>query len=439
MQSMSVNRNILQSFRSTRRQSPSIPNETSLTIYSQTGHIVHNFIQGAETVKLPKSVDVASIIAINTVGEVVPFNYRPAIDIDSMSLLGQTQVTVTKGGVTIIGILLSLQSKSVTLLSEEQIVKVNKYDSVAIDTLDRSPLPSLTFGHNVPLTLSYIISNIGWSCTGTMLIDNDAGVMDLRLAGNVTNHVGDIEANVSLVSGNVHQHNDKRVHQEARMMRLASPSAEHVQISSLEDYTTYDVGKRHIQSTDIIELGVIASYVDKIYTCLTTSESVQFGYRFTASSYVPECSINAYSLTGESKIGHYIGSTNVNESQIGDDVEVMFGNSTKLQCKTVVSVTDTIVKDKGNTKHVTSKNSDSGSQEWRLITEQIETVITNHNIEQSTLILKHYIGNKTIVSTDCQGVTKDKHIEWHFQIAGATDGLHRETFSCQIQTTAQNY
>jgi len=74
--------------------------QTKLTIYSRSGHIVQSISSQNDIIILPKSVNIESIIAIDSQGQIIPFSYVPEITFDK-SLLDRstgekTEITVIK-------------------------------------------------------------------------------------------------------------------------------------------------------------------------------------------------------------------------------------------------------------------------------------------------------------------------------------------------------
>jgi hypothetical protein len=438
------------------------PISSKITIYSRSGHIVQKFPQGTKLVTLPKSVEIASIVAIDSDGNIVPFSYMPettmGIALTDRSSGEKVEASVMKEGQTINGKILSLDADNVILMSGNQITNIREYDRVSVSINEDFTRPRLALEHDSkPLTLSYLLSSISWTCIGTALIDNNKDIMYLRLAGNIINNTeSDITANTILVSGEVYQYRGRQeVYAESqsyaapRAMMAMAPAPmmnKKVQTSILEDYVKYEVGDRIIHNKDIAELGTWSFPVIKLYVHETNDDDkVRFGYRFVAPGFIPSCSLNVYSIDSNKMIDSYLGSNDIDESQKSDEVDIMLGESTMLQCKSLVVVSnDTIIQDEATARKYNipietfSKTyTRRDDREWHLITEDLKVDITNHNIKPSALVLKHYVGNKLLVNVRCQEYRdrKNGYIEWYFQVPSGTNTEPRkEKFICQIMT-----
>lgn len=455
---------------STRRQSePKLedtvhPNYSKLTIYSHSGHIVQKYDQGNKIITLPKSVEIASIVIIDSDGTIIPFSYVPetnmGIALTNRSTGEKVETSVVKDGQTINGKILSLDSDNVMLLTDSHISNIRKYDRVTVGISDDYTRPRLVLEkNNKAFTLSYLLSSIEWNCIGTALIDNTNNVIYLRLAGNIVNNTeSDIAANTILVSGEVYQQrqqqNDFAESNQIvprAMYAMAAPgppmSSRRVSTGMLEDYTKYDVGNRTIRTKDIAELGTLSFPIIKIYVHKTNDvDKVKFGYRFISPGFIPGCSLNVYSIDNNKSIDAYLGSNMIDESQKGDEVDIMLGESTMLQCKSLIVVSDIVIRDEATAKQYglptetfskTYQHNDNA--EWHIITEDLTVDLINHNDVVSSLILKHFVGNKLLVNINCKTYKQRKHgfIEWYFQIPPKTgDEPRKERFSCKILTAS---
>ena len=441
------------------------PISSRIRIYSRSGHVVQSYDAGTNRVTLPKSVEIDSIVVIGSGGTVVPFSYVPETNIGVALVRRSTgdkaDVTVIKGDKTIEGKILSLGSQDVTVITDGEISNIREYDQVSVSTTEDYTRPHLVINWNAPFTLSYLLSSISWSCVGTALIDNQNNMMYLRLAGNIVNNTeSDINADTVLVSGDVYQsRNTPRSHFESSvyssdtaMSKSASKSEKRVERSLLEDYMKYNVGNRTIHPKDVAELGTSSFPVIKFYIHETNGDdTVRFGYRFTATEFIPSCSLNVYSIDDGYNIDSYLGSNEIGESQKNDDIDVILGESTMLQCKSEIVVSDAVVPDEQTAtrynlpldsfkqKQQGAGNVENRDSNWYIITEDLKVEITNNNKNPSSLILRHYVGNKKLVSLNCQTYKERKngYIEWYFQIPPKSgDNPQKDTFTCQILTAA---
>lgn len=445
------------------------PISSKLTIYSRSGHIVQKYDGGTRMVTLPKSVEIASIVAVGSDGVIIPFSYVPetnmGIALVDRSTGEKVDATVIKEDKILKGKILSLDSDNVMLMSGGEISNIRKYDQVSVGITDDYTRPRLVIKNDIPkaFTLSYLLSSIAWSCVGTALIDKDNNMMYLRLAGNIVNNTeSDITADTVLVSGDVYQYRrtqdanaeSAQYAPRAMMMARSAPmSGKQVETSMLEDYTKYQVGNRIVRNKDVAELGTASFPVIKLYIHQTNdNDTVRFGYRFTAPGFIPSCSLNVYSIDRDRTVDSYLGSNEIEQSQKNDEIDIILGETTMLQCKSEVIVSDVIVSDEDTARRYnlpldTFQQSQQqqvikgfhNDGDWHIITEDLKVVITNHNDTPSALVLKHYIGNKKLVDLRCQSFKdrKNGYIEWYFQIPPKSGSEPRkESFTCQIITAS---
>jgi hypothetical protein len=424
---------------------------TKLTIYSQSGHLVQRFSPETTSITLPKSAEIESIVVIDIEGRIIPFSYLPPTSIGSSLTDRQTgekvDVTVSKNNQNITGKIITIDSDNVTLLQSSQITTIREYDQIMVNLSGPNndiTQPRLIVETTQPFTVSYLVSNIMWNCIGTILIDQKLNQMHLRLAGNINNTTeSNISAVTTLVSGEVHQH---RQHSEAKMFMARAPmpmSSPPVNTNRLEDYTRYEIGDRLIRNTNIIELGTFNYPIHKIYVHQTNEKNrVQFGYHFTATEFIPSCSVNVYSMK-DGSIDSYLGSNQIPESQSNDEIDLLLGESTILQCKSLIVVSDVTVKDEATLNKLNQAMGDipyikdDSSKAWHIITEDLTVDITNRNPDSVILVIKHLIENKLIINIECQAFKqrKDGFIEWYFQIPPQSgDVTRKETFKCKIVT-----
>ena len=432
---------------------------SKLTIYSRSGHIIQKYNPNTKTITLPKSVEIASIVVVGSDGSIIPFSYIPetnmGISLVDRSSGEKVDATVIKEDKTLKGKILSIDSDNVTLMGAGEISNIREYDRVSVAVTDDYTRPRviINLGDLVnkinSFTLSYLLSSISWNCVGTALIDKNKNLMYLRLAGNIANNTeSDITADTTLVSGDVYQY---RRNQDARAeSELYSPrailakttplSGKQSETNMLEDYMKYQVGNRIIRNKDVAELGVSSFPIIKLYVHRTNdNNTVRFGYRFTAPGFIPSCSLNVYSVDNNKTIDAYLGSNDVEQSQKNDEIDIILGESTLLQCKSEIIVTDVIVSDDETARSYDLKHpiKNDNNNQWHIITEDLKVEITNHNDTQSSLVLKHYIGDKKLVDMRCQAFKKRDNgfIEWYFQIPPKSSSEPRkEQFSCQIVT-----
>jgi len=154
------------------------PISSRITIYSKSGHIIQKYPQGTKLIILPKSVDIASIVILDSDGIIVPFSYVPetnmGIALTDRSSGEKVEASVIKDGQTITGKILSLDPQNVILMTGTEIINIHKYNSVSVKNNEDITRPHIFLENDSKVfTLSYLLSSISWTCICTALIDND--------------------------------------------------------------------------------------------------------------------------------------------------------------------------------------------------------------------------------------------------------------------------
>ena len=424
------------------------PISSKLTIYSKSGHIVQKYNDNPKIIKLPKSVKISSILILDSNGNIIPFSYIPETNLISAltdrSTGEKVEANVIKSDKISKGKILSFDSNNVTLLKDNQMINIRDYDYINVEISDDYTRPRLLLSNNISqsFTLSYLLSNISWNCIGTALIDNNKNLMYLRLAGIINNNTeSDISADTILVSGDVYQNpiSETPTYKSRAVFASASVpmSSPQVETSMLEDYKKYTVGNRLLHTKDVAELGTWTFPIIKLYIHNTNDNNiVRFGYRFTSKDFIPSSSLNVYSINKDNDIDAYLGSNELEQSQNGDEIDIILGESTMLQCKSEIIINDVEVDNdlahKYNLPIIHDKS-------WHITTENLKVEIINHNTTPSSLVLKHFVGNKKLVDLRCQQYKDRKNgfIEWYFQVPPMSDSTPRKDhFTCQVLTAS---
>ena len=405
--------------------------EKKLSIYSRSAHIVEFHRRGVDSIVLPSGVNIESLVVLNSEGQVVPFQYIPAADLYQSARRGRT-ATVYQDNVQIQGTVLNLSSNTATLLTEQGIVHIRDYDRVETESTEDFTRPRLVPQRkDKDVSVSYRLDDLlRWHCTGTAVIEGNK--MNLRLAGQIDNGTGrEIVADTLLVAGDIAQEEEYGQPRAMRAM-MASPEQEEVSSGMLEDFTTYKIGPQAIGAHSTVELGVEAIEVMKLYQHNTRRDIVNVGYRFKTPKFIPRCTIEIYAGKDRS-ISSFLGQSSVKETPRGETVDIVLGESTRLQCQSEV-----IRSDYQATKDILQrKNIVVGEREWRAVREDLTTLIANHDDQVAHLIVRHYVGDKLLLDISCQQYQKrkDGYLEWYLAIpAGTTDGPHKNTFKCSIVT-----
>lgn len=420
--------------------------KSMIRIYSNSGHIVEHHVNSTGTIVLPKSVNIESIIVTDNKGNIIPFSYLPdtnlGIALTDRKTGEKVNVVVTKDSQKLTGKVMTLDASNVSLLVNGQITTIRNYDSVTVDIFEDSTRPRIALDtQNTNFTLSYLLPSIRWTCMGSVLIHPN-NTMNLRLAGHIIN---DTEANLIgetfLVAGDVYQkpqrfyNNESYLPEAAPMALAASPRSQRLTqptTSMAEDYTVYSTGNRIIHKQDIAELSTATYPITKLYKHKTNDiDIVQFGYRFIATGFIPACDVNVYQVESNKTISTFLGFTNIEESQSSDEIDLMLGRSTMLQCHSQLVISE--VKADPPPDHILVQPHD---HEWHNITEELKVEIINHNSTNVVLLLKHYIGHKALLDIQCSQYKnrKNGYLEWYFQVPARITTPQKVIFSCHIVT-----
>lgn len=428
------------------------PIDKRITIYSKSANIVERYVAGTSTIDLPKSVDISSILVVDQSTNVIPFTFIKESDMGMYLTDRETGeknlAIVKKGGDVIEGKILYYNNDVVTVMTKDTIVNIREYDSISIKKEGDLTRPRIKIkeGTNSDFIVSYLVSDLSWNCIGTAIINNKNSTLYLRLAAHITNNTdADIKGVTQLVSGNVYE-NEKRLSRDTSMMyakaQVSSSSEQQVVPTLLEDFHRYNIGNRDIKLQNIAEIGTYVFPINKIYIHDTESVSkVKYGYRFITKNFMPASNFHMYSIDKRNSVDSYLGSTYVEEAQIGKDIKLIMGETTRLQCKTTIeTITKEITDNKmafvagvpqNMLKHL-------GGPEYKIYEtkELLKVEIKNYATSPCNLIIRHFVGNKIISNTNCKTYKRDgNYIEWYFEIKPTEAGTPKEEeFVCQINT-----
>jgi hypothetical protein len=125
-----------------------------------------------------------------------------------------------------------------------------------------------------------------------------------------------------------------------------------------------------------------------------------------------------------------MGSGHIQESQKDDEVDLILGGSTIVQCLSELVVDDVEITDE---KLAKKYELTLGPRQWRLLTTELTTTISNTGSDPANLILRHFINDSRLVSIDCKEFKQRKngYLEWLFQVPPERKN---EKFVCTIVT-----
>lgn len=384
------------------------PEKTKLSIYFHHGYLIQHYHHHVSNIHLIKSVDPSSILVIDSNNKMVPFTYESNIDT-------KPHVEVMKNNNSYHGQLVSMTDTVVTFMVKDDIITLRNYDQILVKEGERLPVLKLHQPHN-HIIVSYILNDISWECTANGLIDNNRLI--LRLGANIYNNTQrNINADVNLISGQMNSD------EKSKGMMVRAVSNVEIPSTMAEEYTKYHLGNKTLLSHDLVEIATFNFPVMKIYVHNTNlSHNVKFGYRFISSEKLPKCRINLFSISQES-LDTYLGSDNIDETYKNEDVDLIIGESTLVKCKSHITISNVSILDKSSL----NKYKLPISKEWTSITENIHVEINNYNSFSVPFILKHFIGNKTILECIDSGKLENQNIEWNFHVPSG-----KSHFNCKL-------
>lgn len=416
------------------------PTSTKVSIYNQMSHAIKNYPEGIHHVHLPKSVHVDSIIITGPQGEVIPFHY-----ISNIPLIDSKVVTVKQGKEFLTGKLLSINGDDVSILINNKTVLIRNYDQIMGDEGHghAHPMIELHDHHHHALSVSYLFDDLKWRSKAIGLIDPQRNTITFRLSALITNNSDEyITADTTLVSGNLNRKRsgkDVSIYPSALAKNIVIESGQ----SSVEDYTRYDIGRNQLNREIIVNLGNWTSPVVKVYVHNTeTKNLIQYGFRFNAVDHIPDSIIDVYSLNNRKEIDYYLGSDEIKESQVGEEIDIIIGESTKVRATTEIIPRDTVdiaLTERYNLLGQEIVEADilegnpRAKREWHIITERLKVDIANHNNYEINFVLKHYVGDKPLLNISCQTFKRRKngYIEWYFKVPVYAKN---EKFECEVLT-----
>lgn len=407
---------------------------SKISIYSKSCQVVQQYqnVDKNNYITLPISTDMDSLMIVNNSGQIVPFFYVPPTTINRAlvdMITGEKNIaSVKKKDTVITGNILSLDTDNVTIHSNNGgVYLIKDYDMINVPNIDFNKEHKLYVQDN-NFTLSYIMNKVSWKCIATGVINGTN--LYLRLAAKIYNNTEqNILADTVLVCGNIYSDNENENERiVASMAKMAVREDDSATKSMLEDYTKYNLGNLNIYEQNVIELGSYTIETMKIYIHNTGNpKQVRYGYRFTATDFIPNCKINIYSSDDIHNIGEFIGSSNITEKQSGESVDVIIGESTMIRCKSHV-----IVDDVDNPKQYKL----SEHKTWKVVREQINFKLSNSYDFDVPIILEHYVGRNKVVEMGCPELTPirdDNLVKWHYHVpALSKDNI----ISCSIVTAS---
>lgn len=372
----------------------------TLFIYHDCTQVVQVYPKYTKKITLPKSIDLSSLLIVDDRGTIIPFRYKSP----RPNPISKDTLTVTKGSLTHTGKFVSMTDTSVTLYLNDMRITIRNYDTLTLhDTKEMWDPYVKIHQQELPVTVTYLFSEITWKAIGTGIITNSN--INIRLTSQITNTTDDhMIANIYCIAGSISTARHPPMPHMMRALAVEPPL-----ISKIEDYTMYNLGEQKLRPTTIVELGTYNYPVVKFYEHYTNQPEIRLGYRFKTSQFIPEMSVYMYTNNH-----NYLGSTEITEYQSGEEVDLLLTRSSMVRCETTIQVQEI---DK------TTK------------VEAMVMKIINNNKDDIFLVVKHDLRNKKLIQTTCP-VAKHRgpYLEWYFLIHPNTTES-AEYFRCNITSS----
>ena len=380
-------------------------------IYSNFGQRVSSWdvssATGNYTIPILQSADVDSLIVYNSEGD-IDYELKQGNTLfgvgDEVAVYGEIGAYANH----VIGTITYISNDYIEITSSNEndsnrTYRIKKYKQLAIKKRsdDQSKI-TVNLSEINKLNLSYMFGEVGWSANYNIVLEDD-NIKTFKLVGKVYNNNGnELDGDIVLVAGNVSSPVTD-VHQTTAVRSMSmSERTEGMNEGMSDEYHHYHIGSHLIDKNKNIKLLSIDNIESKKYYfhVVTTKNRVEYGYQLKAPNFLPDGKVYLYNKHGEDVI--YVGTTQMKEHQEGDDVELVLGNTSKVQVESHVTSVSLDDYDQENHK----KNNDKRSEI------NIMSTIENHNDNKANIILKYYVGRNKILSSTYKYELKKDHIQW---------------------------
>ena len=299
-------------------------------------------------------------------GEKFGYNYCLSLNSGSAGLelayhlagIGEgDEVIVEKNGEENIGLLKKITDEYVDIQVEDSICRILEYSKVTQKDKKTSILVER------PTKLTYLFKGISWKPIYALDIKETAS---LSCNANILSKQK-IEGNFKLVYG-------KDTNKEKRK-------------------TVYDIDNETIQGEEIVPLFMEDNIeISKFYCHDANINTLEYGYFFVSSHFLPEGEIYVYKNT------EFIGQFHFLESKEKTSIELMLGESDLLTCVSSLEINELSEDEKD--QEIENK-------------ETIRTVLNNQNDEDVDLTIRYYIGDRKIKYSEPQYTARINNcLEW---------------------------
>lgn len=412
--------------------------DTAVIYHNQTQIIQEWPMKSLDQIGIPESANVDSLLLLGHTPNghiIVPYTVtKPVIPLTPSHA---TFVTVQKGNELHKGYLYSHDvqgdNRSATLYVEDasgngRMVMIWNYDSMEQVGINSHHLHHINVIPNPPqllknVTMTYLTEGVFWRGNYTILLDTQKVEIDLlRYVANVTNQqkIPFRTQKTLLVAGSVNSTVVPRsgIKLQARAMSLSTVESSEVESHPVDEYIEYVTDGVYIESESSLPLELFALTsipCTKWYIgSFGYDTSLRFGYRFEAPQTLPSGSAIIYSRSANGVIGELLGSTSIQESRIGKEVELILGETTSILMTSQISQESTQVTE-GNIKKT-------------YLVVRLRAALKNLNNKQANVILQYPASHASIRSTK---VTPG----WKIEQKGANVEISRTLLPSQDATT----
>ena len=338
---------------------------------------------GNYSIPLSKSIDYDSIILLHSSEKQSDeLEFKLLREKESFQIGDEVSVANKVGGTNVKGRIINIENNYVDIITQNELHRVYDYKHLVTHSKHLQGCLSVDLTNKKgTLKLSYLFGNVGWKSHYMMFINKHE--VSLKLVATI-NTSEKLNGEIILVAGDVPLNN-------SRELVRAAQSVNRVQEMEFNEYHRYNVGTKCIVDNARVDIftHLISNNQKYYYHDTNSSNVVTFGYVFNAPKFLPSGDVYIYDNL------MYAGNHRMKEYQEGDKTEIKVGKTTKVQIQSHVSDI-------------------SESEDKDLI--EIETNITNHTSSPIVLMLKHYVENRKIISSDVPFVLRDGYVVWELHV-----------------------
>ena len=397
-------------------------NNTLIVFPEFSQHLIQKRVNNQDDMRIPipGNVDLSSIFVTNINNESIPFVFINKNTNDNF-ISSLPKCTVIKNNTNFNGILIKNDNDNIHLLTDDNKLKIiNNYDIISMDLPSDLNIDSYISINVVDETIitSYIKNDLTWASIIDIYLTNAENMMFVLKAVIKNKSKITYDTNLILSTGEL-KNGDHLVESSMSRAAFARTPDFSDDVNTTIDIRRYELGNVHLADAHLyVNLRSDTVPYEKIYMHNTNKNKVTYGYRFITPDFLPASKVNIYD---SEKI--FMNFDNIKEHRTDESVKITAGESTVVQCKTVV---------------IGDVNSYDRNDQYSERMQTIKTEVQNFSPSPALLILSHYVGKMQIVNTNCQTYTRtnDGYLEWSFLVEPSTrisEGVFTsQTFECAL-------